>query len=107
MKAIAGCKGDDVPGVKGIGEVKAAAYLSKIPTRISDNDRKKIESFVGSKEYKRNMRLVKLPFAGCPDFPKLRKDKYDINGWNDLMTQIGASSMLQKTTPWGGAEAVF
>lgn len=105
VKAIAGCKGDDVPGVRGIGEKKASLFVSG-NDGLPAADRKKINAFLGSDEYKRNLRLVKLPYKDCPSF-EFRKDKVNINGWNELMAEIGANSLKQSTTPWGGAEAIF
>jgi 5'-3' exonuclease len=106
VKAVAGCKGDDVPGIDGVGEKTAAAFYSRIPTRVTPRIMDMIYDWETTREFKRNLRLVKLPLKGCPAFT-LRKDRYDLNGWNDLMTEIGAQSLLKQTTPWGGSEVVF
>lgn len=64
VKAIAGCSTDDIPGVNGVGEVKAAKYLSgqmnpETATWAS------IKAAVDSGACRKNMPLVRLPFAGA------------------------------------------
>lgn len=105
VKAIAGCPTDDIPGVRGVAEKTAVKYLTD-PGSLSKAKRKEIEEFVESKTYRRNLRLITLPLAGCLKFA-VGKDKPDPNGWNEVMAEIGANSLLQQTTPWGGSEVIF
>lgn len=65
VKAIAGCSSDEVPGVWGVGEKTAARYLADAlgPTHAA---RAKIETFLGTPEYSRNLELCRLPFPGTP-----------------------------------------
>jgi len=61
VKAIAGCKSDAVPGVVGIGETRAIAYLRK----KLKTDSKAYQDIEKSKKLiKRNRLLVKLPYEG-------------------------------------------
>jgi DNA polymerase-1 len=64
VKAIAGCKTDNVVGVKGVGEKTAAAYVAGRTVR------KGLLAKINEEEgrFKRNLRLVKLPYPGCPKF---------------------------------------
>lgn len=64
VKAIAGCSSDSVPGVPGVGPVTAWKWLRG--EAISDARRKAIES--SPQLIDRNMRLVKLPLDGTPEF---------------------------------------
>ena len=71
VKSIAGCPGDGVPGVGGVGEKTAIAYLrgEKItPKRLSAIER-------GTEVIERNRRLVELPFKGT-DFLRLDEPDY-------------------------------
>jgi len=63
VKAIAGCSGDGVPGIKGVGEVGAIQYL-RGELSSGGTKAKKIESQQAL--VTRNLRLVGLPFAGTP-----------------------------------------
>lgn len=73
VKAIGGCKSDNVPGVPGIGEKKAIKYMYSI------GENKCCEVL---KEHKRDVAfyytLVKLPYLR-KDFPNLIADKTKIN----------------------------
>jgi DNA polymerase-1 len=59
VKEIAGCSGDEVPGVGGVGEATAIKYVLKEP--ITDGRRAKIESPGGVAIRRRNSGLVRLP----------------------------------------------
>jgi DNA polymerase-1 len=62
VKAWAGCSTDEIPGVEGVGEKKAIAFIKremekgKIFNRLNSEESKQI--------YERNLPLVKLPFKG-------------------------------------------
>jgi len=61
IKAIAGCKGDDVPGIEMVGEVLAAKYL--VGRLNAGKTLEKITSKEGQALIKRNRELVCLPFG--------------------------------------------
>lgn len=90
VKAMAGCHGDGVPGIGGIGEKTALAYLR--------GELKKGKAFekIKSEEAKitiqRNRRLVQLPYEGCP-FPVLVPDKISKQGWEEVCTMLGMKSI--------------
>lgn len=71
VKALAGCSTDDVPGIRGIGEVFAARWFAGTLKRDSKAWQKINANLHVHNE---NMPLVRLPFAGCP-VPKLRPDE--------------------------------
>ena len=88
MKAIAGCSTDNVPGVKGIGEKTALKYLIE---GLSDTTKafQRINSEQGWKIYKRNLKLVSLPF-------RLKKDNLSANGWKQVIRKLGLKSIRDK-----------
>lgn len=89
MKAIAGCKTDEVPGIKGIGELTALKYLTGI---AGDHIYKKITSDEACEIVNRNRRLVKLPYEGCP-IPELKDDRIDPEGWREVCEMLGMKSI--------------
>ena len=97
VKALAGCKSDDVIGVKGIGEKTAVKWLK--------NDLKKT-----SKKFKdieenldvltENLKLVKLPFPGIEEvLPKLRKDDISQERREAVYTSLGISTEMLEAVP--------
>jgi DNA polymerase-1 len=72
VKVIAGCKGDDIRGMPGVGEKTAVKYIrsqlkkdSKIYKRITE---------MKQAIYKQNLSLIKLPYARTPTL-LLKPDK--------------------------------
>lgn len=88
VKAIAGCNTDNIKGVIGVGEKKAIAFLK------GELKGKSLENIKNSKEIiDRNMRLVKLPFEGCPTL-KLRKNDLSIEKFKTICKEYGFESLL-------------
>lgn len=91
VKAIAGCHGDEVQGVKGVGELTACRYV-----RGELNDISKawwsIRRDSGREIVRLNRRLVELPFEGCP-VPVLTEDKVDARGWRDVCEKLGMKTI--------------
>lgn len=91
MKALAGCASDCVPGIPGIGEKSAWAWIrgkmnpnSAKCKRISDN----LDILV------RNTRLVVLPYDGLESYdPKIRKDHLTEGQWNDALKKLNLAPM--------------
>lgn len=89
LKALTGCKGDEVPGIGGVGEATALKYVrGELPAdwwahqAIKDADR----------IVQRNLQLVQLPFQGCP-CPQLQVDKVDLQGWKDVCKILGMRTL--------------
>lgn len=113
VKCIAGCTSDDVPGVPGVGEKKAAAFVawategdSRKPCPGVGADKvNEILEFTCSKEFVRNKLLVSLPLKGTEEV-KLRPDATAPDSWNKIMYDMGMQSLVK-----GGSrrreEAVF
>jgi DNA polymerase-1 len=94
VKAIAGCRGDDVPGVAGVGDKTAAKYLR-------GECRPDSKAFIDIEKWKRrtkqNMRLVRLPFEGTPVF-ELAPDRFSIKGWRSVIEDLGMRSLGRTDT---------
>lgn len=91
-KAIAGCDGDDVPGVKGVGVKTATKYLAGRPVR--EDLKLAIEAFKDSKKFHRNVELVRLPMAGTPE-----SDGADSTFYKDLWIQIARAHRIKLPYP--------
>lgn len=102
VKAIAGCKTDDVPGIKGVGEKTAIKYLNgQMKKTVLSGV---IDNWVGSPWASRNLRLVTLPFEGFPCLncevgaydiiPNAQKYPASAAAWNAQLNLLGMSSLL-------------
>lgn len=89
VKAIAGCSGDGVQGIKGAGELTAAKFLNG---KLSNKSKAFQNIIAGNSIWDRNRHLVKLPYGGCPKF-KLVEDKLDRNAWIALCDLLGMKSL--------------
>jgi DNA polymerase-1 len=81
VKALAGCKSDTVPGISGVGEKKAAAWLRKEMNPKTETYNKIKNN--AAEMYLRNIPLVKLPMEGTK-IPKLRRDKFSPKGFHKV-----------------------
>lgn len=93
VKAIAGCSGDNVIGVKGVGEITAIKYLKE---ECSPTIRQKIED--EAERIHDNRLLVRLPFPGT-GMCKARKDLIDHRIWDAEVKKLGLKTLVGK---WNG-----
>lgn len=94
VKAIAGCTGDEVRGVGGVGEVTALQYV-KGELKDTSTAFKAITSCESRAIVVRNRRLVQLPYEGCP-MPEIVDDKVDGKGWRDVCRALGMRSLISR-----------
>lgn len=91
VKAIAGCSGDDVEGIRGIGEKTAAKFLSG---QLKPG--KKYSSIVeGNDVWRRNLPLVSLPFEDTPVM-RIRSDRVTYAGWKSVCRKYGFKSLVRQ-----------
>lgn len=94
VKAMAGCKTDEVQGIKGVGEVTAIKYIRReLPS--THKAFQSINSEKGQRTIRRNLRLVKLPYYGCP-IPQIQEDEIDREGWKSVCASLGMRSIAQR-----------
>lgn len=97
VKAMAGCKTDNVEGIKGVGENSAAKYLRGQLNPKTIYHRRIVE---GSKVTERNRKLVTLPFDGMPDV-YLTDDEFSFVNFSKMCTRYGFRSfMTDKLEAW-------
>lgn len=90
VKAISGCKTDNIEGVKGVGEKTAISYI-KGELRKTSPRFALIEDH--AEMIRANLRLVRLPFPGCPDFDIAHQPDIDERVWRDTMFAFGIKSL--------------
>lgn len=90
VKALAGCTGDGVPGIPGVGEKTAIKYLT-FKLKCTAKAFKAIASGYW-RIRDRNFKLVSLPFDGTPEL-KLTDDRPTMAGWNAVMGELGFESL--------------
>lgn len=97
VKAIAGCKSDEVPGIKGVGESSALDFLKN---NLTPNH-KRYQSITcpeGKAIINRNRKLVTLPFKGCPDIVLKSQGSWSFEGFISVCNTYDFRSMLTKET---------
>jgi 5'-3' exonuclease len=94
VKAMTGCKGDNVPGIVGIGDASAVKYL-RGELKQGSVALNSIESKASQKIVKKSRKLVTLPMAGVPVF-HCRENDLTISRWTTVMKQLGMESLVKK-----------
>lgn len=89
VKAMAGCKTDDIKGIKGIGIKTAAKFIAG---SLPSNHKSFTKILKNGKRWKKNLRLVKLPMSDCPTFT-FKKDKVTPQKWNRIAKRFGMRSL--------------
>jgi 5'-3' exonuclease len=94
VKALAGCSGDNVKGVKGVGEITAARYLKGQLTKgVKYSAIKAAENPFGI--LNKNLQLVRLPYPGCPQF-QLKSDTVTTDKWQAVCNRLGLKTLRDK-----------
>lgn len=101
VKSLAGCVSDNVPGIKGVGEVTAAKWLrkelrsGKVYNKLAEQEEAVL---------RRNVPLVRLPHDGCSVF-KLRPDTVTEEKWRAFCDRLGFDSLRGRCPLLSGNEA--
>jgi len=96
VKTIAGCNSDTVPGIKGIGEITAAKYLTG---RLKPESKKyqDIKKYGTEALYKRNDWLVRLPLPGTK-LPEIKQSGFNRDELVKLCDALGFSHLRNDST---------
>lgn len=94
VKALAGCPGDGVIGIKGVGDKTAAKFVTG---RLANQNRSRLYDQISREVvkgiYETNLPLVQLPYAGTKT-PILRLDEVTNQKWKILSHRLGFRSLL-------------
>jgi 5'-3' exonuclease len=93
VKAIAGCKIDDIHGVEGVGEETARKYLTRDP-KLQPKKALVISKFQGGKQFWDNRILVTLPYPGTKSVELWVHDPPTAKAWDGLCRRLGMSSLM-------------
>lgn len=90
VKAMAGCSSDNIEGIPGVGEKTAIKELTVGTTgKVKD----KIKKYNSNEKWKKKqIKLVTIPYKGCPVF-KLKKDVLDPQACAKLLDNLGFQSL--------------
>ena len=92
MKAIAGCKSDDIPSIGGqVGEKTACAYLAGLTENIPKAKLERIKQ--SGKIIRRNLTVTTIPYPGTPVVDLTPGLKVDVSEWDVVMHKYGFASM--------------
>lgn len=98
VKAIAGCKSDDVPGINGVGEQSVLKYL-RGELNKSSSYYKKIQCKEGAETEEFFRKIVVLPMDGTKKI-KLVKDKLDFHEFIRVCREYNFYSFRQNKDQW-------
>lgn len=95
VKAVAGCDSDNIPGIKGVGEITAARWVAGVaPTTAHGRVLEaQMNEFKMKSEYRRNVRLVRLPFEGTEKFRATTHPAITADAWSELCEKNGIKSL--------------
>ncbi len=96
VKAIAGCSGDDIPGIRGVGEKTAIKYLLGEPIRKGLVD----GIAAGADTIERNSKLVRLPHPSTPKLELCFIDFITKAKWDSCLQKYGMTSLRKKGYPF-------
>lgn len=95
VKALAGCKTDDVPGIPGIGEKSAAGWFNG-KLKAGSKKWELISENIGI--IQQNLSLVKLPLPGLR-LPAPVPDSLSDDGWQSVLVELGIMKLRQSKNP--------
>jgi DNA polymerase-1 len=91
VKAVAGCSGDNVKGLSGVGEKGVIAYFDG--SLKTGEKYHKIKNAFDEEWYLENLKLVKLPFEGTM-VPVISSNTCTIDKYVELCKEYGFTSLL-------------
>lgn len=90
VKALAGCDSDEIGGIPGVGDATAIKFIRN-ELKPESVKYKSITSKTGRRIFKRNLKLVTLPFEGTKKcHPKIHPP---VQGWSDTMKSLGIKTL--------------
>lgn len=93
--ALKGCDTDEVPGIDGVG-LKTALKWLRSELKPESKVFQRIASAAGRAIYKRNIPIVRLPYAGVEAFT-LRPDKLSGDGYLSVCEELGIKSLQHRS----------
>lgn len=101
IKAIAGCSGDNVEGIRGVGEITAAKYLKG---ELKESSKKYKDIKANWKIAERNFELVDLPIDGTPAIEVDFNNYFNVRDFAEVCEAYGLKSFMKDSTltKWEG-----
>jgi len=99
VKSLAGCPGDEVPGIEGVGNKTAVKYI-----RGDLNEKTKayrrIEEGIEDGTVERTKDLVELPFMGMPELSMSEEEFFFVGDFLAICDRYGFRSFIKQTEIW-------
>lgn len=92
VKAIGGCRTDEISGIANVGEKTAAKFIRK---QLSFNTKAHQNILKGTEIIQRNISLVELPFKGTLPI-KYKRDHLNLEAFVDVCKEYGFNSFLTR-----------
>jgi DNA polymerase I len=92
VKAISGCKTDNIPGAGGVGIGYAAKFLTGTLNEKTSTY-KKISEWIETEQYRTNLELVTVPMKGTKLVIPKRQIKVDPKVWAELCKSLGIHTL--------------
>lgn len=90
VKAMAGCRSDNIAGVHGIGEKTA---LKIVRGELPKNHKAVIAVADNQDAVNDNLALVRLPFPGCPEYEIEDQPDIQPGPWREVLRKFGIKSL--------------
>jgi len=99
VKSIAGCSGDNVPGVDGVGNKTAIKYLKG---EMSEKSKvfERIEQAYANGDVGRTRNLVELPFPGLGTIGLCDDERFSVKDFLDICDKYGFKSFIAQLPIW-------
>jgi DNA polymerase-1 len=101
VKAVAGCSSDNIPGLKGIGQVKALHYLWGVLPKGSKDDNQILGAQETGEPLDTYMKLVTLPFPGTKTVHLHSDNRISKESWNDVCKHLGFKTLHPRIPKYG------
>lgn len=101
VKAVAGCSSDNIPGLKGIGEVKALQYLRSELPKGSKADNAIVGAQEAGEPLDTYMKLVTLPLEGTKTIHLRADNRISKESWNAICKHLGFKTLHPRIPKYG------
>lgn len=101
VKAVAGCPSDNIPGLKGIGEVKALQYLRNELPKGSKTDNQIVGAQEAGEPLDTYMKLVTLPFPGTRTVHLHSDNRISKESWDAVCKHLGLKTLHPRIPKYG------
>lgn len=101
VKAVAGCSSDNIPGIRGIGEVKVLQYLRNELPKGSKAHNAILSALRDKEPLRTYMKLVTLPLKGTIFINLLKDNRISKESWSAVCKHLGFKTLNPRIKQYG------